>query len=147
MRLVVIDLIPALLSWEGRDRSDPPAVAPDAATALAEMFSRFRIAGVVDAAADRSGTEMRDHLGELIDYFDMVGTTAEFGPVLSPRVMRRILRAMGGPDDRALLVTGRRHLVEEFSRARIPAVHTGPAGFADVPEAVESLLGGGRVTP
>ena len=147
MRLVLIDLIPALLSWEGRDRSELPAVAPDAATALAELFSRFRIAGIVDAAANRPGPELREALGDLIDYFDMVGTTAEFGPVLTPRVLRRILRTMGGPDERACLVTGREHLVGEFTRARIATVHTGFADFAAVPNAVESMLGGGRVTP
>lgn len=149
MRLVVIDLIPALLSWEGRDRSDPPAVAPDATGALEELFARFRIAGVVDAASATTGDELREHLarGEVLDFFDMVGTTAEFGPELSPRVMRRILRALGGPDERTLLVTGRRHLVDAFARSRIPVVYTGFADFSTVPDTVESLLGGGRVTP
>jgi len=149
LRLVVIDLIPALLSWEGRDRSGPPAVAPDAASALEELFARFRIAGVVDAASATPGSELREHLGrgEILDFFDMVGTTAEFGPELSPRVMRRILRALGGPDERTVLVTGRRHLVDAFARSRIPVLYTGFTDFAAVPEAVETLLGGGRVTP
>ncbi|HSM01731.1 MAG TPA: hypothetical protein VK960_04710 [Acidimicrobiia bacterium] len=149
MRLVVIDLIPALLSWEGRDRSGPPAVAPDAASALEKLFARFRIAGVVDAASATPGHELRDHLagGEVLDYFDMVGTTAEFGPELSPRVMRRLLRALGGPDERTLLVTGRRHLADGFARSRIPVVYTDFADFASIPETVESILGAGRVTP
>lgn len=148
MRLVVIDLIPALLSWEGRDRSGPPAVAPDAVTALDRLYPRFRIAGVVDAASVTPGIELRDHLarGEILDYFDMVGTTAEFGPELSPRVLRRILRALGAPDERTLLVTGRRHLAAGFSRSRVPVVFTAFEEFAGVPEAVESLLGG-RVNP
>jgi phosphoglycolate phosphatase-like HAD superfamily hydrolase len=124
-------------------------VAPEAATALDRLFSRYRIAGIVDAASVTPGTELRDHLarGEILDYFDMVGTTAEFGPELSPRVLRRILRALGGPDERTLLVTGRRHLVAGFGGSRVPVVYTAFEDFAAVPEAVESLLGGGRVNP
>ena len=54
---------------------------------------------------------------------------------------------MGGPDDRALLVTARRRLADEFARGRIPVVTTSLTEFATVPAAVESLIGGGRVTP
>lgn len=149
MRLVVIDLIPALLSWEGRDLSRDPQVAPDAAAALGDLFVRFRMAGVVDAASETSGSQLRDHLGrnELLDYFDMVGTTAEFGPTMSPRVMRRIVRVLGGPDDRTLLVTARPELIQSFSRSRIPLVMTTMAEFGTVVEVIEGLLGGGRINP
>lgn len=149
MRLVVIDLIPALLSWEGRDRSKEPSVAPDAAAALGEMFVRFRIAGVVDAAAEATGSEMRDHLArsDLAEFFDMVGTTAEFGPQISPRVIRRLIRALGGPDDRTLLITGRHQVLDQFARSRIPVIFTTMDEFSAVPDAVEALLGGGRVNP
>jgi hypothetical protein len=61
--------------------------------------------------------------------------------------MRRIVRVLGGPDDRTLLVTGRSELIEPFSRSRIPLVITTMAEFGSVVEVVDSLLGGGRINP
>jgi len=149
MRLVVIDLIPALLSWEGRDRFQEPVVAPEAATTLGELFVRYRLAGVVDAAAEITGSELRDHLvrDDLAEFFDMVGTTAEFGPSVSPRVVRRLVRVLGSPDQRTLVVTGRRSLVDQFTRSRIPVVFSTMAEFHAVPDAVDAWLGGGRINP
>jgi FMN phosphatase YigB (HAD superfamily) len=146
VRLVVIDLIPALLSWEGRDRSSDPDVPPEAAHALDHVYSRFRIAGIADAR--ESTADLRTHLEreDLAVYFDSVATCAEFGPAVSPRVVRRVVAAMGGPDDRTVFVTAREHLVASFGAARIPVVFTSQQDFAGVPIAVEELLDG-RVNP
>ena len=146
MRLVVIDLIPALLSWEGRDRSTEPTMPPDAAHSLEHLYSRFRIAGIADA--DESSSVLRTHLerDDLAGLFESIATTAEFGPVVSPRVIRRVVAALGGPDNRTALVTGREHLVKTFRAARIPVVLTTHDSFAAVPDAVFDLLLG-RVNP
>ncbi len=146
MRLVVIDLIPALLSWEGRDRSSDPDVPPDAAHALDHVYSRFRIAGIADAEETTADLRARLEQADLAHWFDGVTTSAEFGPAVSPRVVRRIVRAMGGPDDRTVLVTAREHLVKPFGAARIPVVLTSQSDFGGVPAAVSELLDG-RVNP
>jgi len=146
VRLVVIDLIPALLSWEGRDRSSDPDLPPDAAHALEHVYSRFRIAGIADA--HHSSSELRAHLEreDLALFFDSIATSAEFGPVVSPRVVRRVASALGGPDDRIAFVTAREHLADAFGAGRIPVVLTTQQDFAGIPEAVSELLDG-RVNP
>jgi len=146
VRLVVIDLIPALLSWEGRDRSSDPDVPADAAHALEHVYSRFRIAGIADAGETTADLRTRLEQADLAPWFDGVTTSAEFGPEVSPRVVRRFVRAMGGPDDRTVLVTARERLVKPFRMARIPVVLTSQADFAAVPIAVAELLDG-RVNP
>jgi len=146
VRLVVVDLIPALLSWEGRDRSAEPLVPDEAVHALEHVYSRFRIAGIADAR--ESSAELRAHL-ERIDlavFFESIATSAEFGPVVTPRVVRRVVAAMGGPDERTALVTAREHLVGPFGAARIPVILTNQQDFAGVPEAVFEVLDG-RVSP
>jgi hypothetical protein len=146
VRLVVIDLIPALLSWEGRDRSSDPDVPPDAAHTLEHLYGWFRIVGIADAG--ESSTELRSHLEreDLAVFFESISTSAEFGPRVSPRVVRRVVAALGGPDDRTALVTSREHLVAAFGAARIPVVFTSQEEFAGVPDAVAALLDG-RVSP
>jgi len=149
VRPIVVDLIPALLSWEGRDLSGEPDVAPEAGDALGRIYERYRLAGLVDAAAEITGRHLRDHLltAGLADLFDMIGTTSEFGPVLTPRVLRKVIRTLGGPDDRTVLVTARQGLAQDFRGSRVPVVLTSQEEFGSVPEKVEALLGGGRVDP
>jgi FMN phosphatase YigB (HAD superfamily) len=146
VRLVVIDLIPALLSWEGRDRSSDPDVPPDAAHALEHVYGRYRIAGIADADETTADLRARLEQADLAVWFDGVTTSAEFGPEVSPRVVRRVVHAMKGPDDRTVLVTAREHLVTAFGAARIPVVLTSQKDFAGVPAAVFDLLDG-RVNP
>lgn len=146
MRLVVIDLIPALLSWEGRDRSSDPALPEDAAHILEHVYSRFRIVGIADA--EESSSTLRAHLEreDLAPLFEAISTTAEFGPAVSPRVVRRVVAALGGPDNRTALVTARESLVAPFRGERIPVILTTQHEFAMVPDAVFDALEG-RVNP
>ena len=48
MHLVFLDLVPLLLSWEGRGPDEAPEVPPGAAEMLEEVFADFRIAGIGD---------------------------------------------------------------------------------------------------
>jgi hypothetical protein len=146
VRLVVVDLIPALLSWEGRDRSSEPSMPPEVGDTIDHLYSHFRIAGIADA--HESSAELRAHLQreDLAAYFESIATSAEFGPLVSPRVVRRVVASLGGPDDRTALVTAREHLLASFGAARIPVILTTQEDFAAVPDAVFDVLSG-RVNP
>lgn len=146
MRLVVIDLIPALLSWEGRNRSSEPDLPQEAAHALEHLYARFRIAGIADARESSAVLRALLEREDLAVFFESIATSAEFGPVVSPRVVRRVLAALGGPDERTALVTAREHLVAPFGAARIPVILTTQEGFMGVPDAVAEVLDG-RVSP
>jgi len=119
---------------------------PDAAHSLEHLYSRFRIAGIADA--DESSAALRAALerDDLAALFESITTTAEFGPAVSPRVVRRVVAALGGPDNRTALVTGRAHLVKAFRAARIPVILTEQESFAAVPDAVFDVLFG-RINP
>lgn len=145
MHLVVVDLIPALLSWEGRDRSEEPDAAPGAAHALGHLFDAFQMIGVADAAI--TSAQLRRHLehDDLARYFDVVVTSAEHGPVLSARAIRRIVRT-AAPRERGVTVTARPGLAAELRRARMPVVLTEHTRFEEVVDAVYDIAYG-RVMP
>ena len=51
MQLVIIDLVPALLSWEGRDSSGPPEAAAGALGVVGDLFTHFRLTAVADGSS------------------------------------------------------------------------------------------------
>lgn len=143
MRFVVIDVIPALLSWEGRDRSEDPVAAPDADDAIPHLHAHYRLIAITDARMARlelAHALDREGLGQ---FFDSITTTAGLGPKLTPRVVRRLIHSAG---DGPIVVTGRQPLARALSRARIGVVLTNQEEFGAVPEAVASLIAG-RVSP
>lgn len=146
MRLVIIDLIPALLSWEGRDRGGEPTVAPDAVGAIEHLASHFSISGIVDAG--RAPAEMRRHLerDHLDVYFESIGSSAEFGPVVSARVIRRLAASIKLTHRDLTVVTARPSLAAGLRAERFHTVMTSQAEFATVDTAVERALEG-RFTP
>ncbi|HSG79470.1 MAG TPA: hypothetical protein VLD62_07825 [Acidimicrobiia bacterium] len=143
MRLVVIDLIPALLSWEGRDASD---VAADADTTLQDLYDAgYRLEGVADS--ERSGSDLRDVLAAhgLAEWFERVASSAEFGPLVTPRVIRRIATSAGVSISDVAVVTAREPLAKRLQKDRIAVVLTGgPEEFWAVPEALADLGAGHR---
>lgn len=143
MRFVVIDMIPALLSWEGRDRSEPPLVAPDAVEAIPHLYSHYRLIGIADAGYVSLELRAALQAENLIQFFDSVATSAGLGPEVSPRVIRRLIRSNG---DGPIVVTAREQLARSLSRSRVGVVLTNQEEFGAVPEAVASLMAG-RVSP
>lgn len=144
--LVVVDLIPALLSWEGRDLSSDPDVAPGAEPALEHLFAHYRLAAVADAGVSGANLRAVLHQEGLGGLFESVGTSADFGPAVSPRVLRRIASTVGVTADRLVLVTARDQLIDAMIAARIAVVHTTHDDFEHVPAAVIELIEG-RVSP
>lgn len=144
MHLVLIDLIPALLRWEGRDRSEEPELAPGAAHALGHLFDRFQMIGVADSGIPAPVLRVYLEQAEVSSYFDHLLTSAAFGPTLNARVVRKIGRRAAG--ERGIVVTARTMLAEELRRAGEPVVVTTHADFESVPDAVFDLADG-RVTP
>jgi hypothetical protein len=140
VQLVVVDLIPALLEWEGRDPLDVPAAVPQARGVLEDLFTDFRLAAVTDA--DRPASSVRKALErlDLAAYFDSVGTSAGFGPVVSARVVSRIAGALGAAGQ-TIVVTGRAPLAPDLQRSLIPAVVVEPGGLIHVPAAVRRITG------
>ena len=145
MHLVLIDLIPALLSWGGRDRSEPPEVAPGAAHAMGHLYERFHVVGIADAGTP--SPLLRRHLEkeDLARFFDSVSTSATHGPALTARAVRRIVAA-AARGERPIVVTGRAHLADELARARIPTVLTTHEAFESAAEGVFALADG-RLSP
>lgn len=139
MQFVLIDLIPALLRWEGRDRSRSPVFAPEALEAVAHLYSHYRVVGIADAGI--ASLELLDALAAegIEQYFDSVLTSAGMGPAVTPRVVRRMVRTIG---DGPIVVTGREQLANALSRARMGVVFTDQADFGRVPEAVAMLVVG-----
>jgi FMN phosphatase YigB (HAD superfamily) len=143
LQLIVIDLIPALLSWEDGE----PSVPDGADEVLDELYARCRLAGITDA--DRAAADLRDLLEDLGvgEFFDSVGTSADFGPALSARVVRRIVGALGAHPDEVAVVTARPTLAEQLSRSRFAVVLVeGPDGILGLPEAIDAIEDG-RVIP
>jgi len=121
MRFVLFDLVPALLRWEGRD-SYALAEARNGALGLVDdLFTDFRLAAVTDG--DRPASAVREalHQLDLVAYFESVGTSSVFGPVVTPRVVRRITTAIGGAG-RSIVVTARPGLADSLHRSGIPVV-------------------------
>jgi beta-phosphoglucomutase-like phosphatase (HAD superfamily) len=143
LHLILLDLVPLLLSWESRSPHEIPAIPPGAAETLEQVFTDFRIAGVADGAY--TGLELRRALEdtELDAFFDFIGTSAEFGPTISPRVVRRLSRLLGFDIDQVVVITARPDLAEALRRARLAVVHVeGPEGVAVIPEALDALYSG-----
>lgn len=145
MHLVVVDLIPALLSWEGRDRSGDPDAAPGAAHALGHLFDHFQMIGVADAG--QTAASLRNHLERegLGQFFDAVVTTSAHGPRVSGRTVRRIAGA-AAKGEKPIVVTARPAVADELGRARIAVVLTAHADFESVTDAVFDIADG-RVNP
>ena len=57
MHLVLLDLVPLLLSWEGSAPGDAPSVPAAAGEMLEQVFPDFRIAGLSDG--DHTGLDLR----------------------------------------------------------------------------------------
>lgn len=143
MHLVFFDLVPLLLSWEGRGPDEAPDVPPGAAEMLEEVFANFRIAGIGDGAHTGLGLRRALEDAELDPWFDFIGTSAEFGPGVSPRVVRRLARLLGFDTDQVVVVTARPDLAEALRRARLAVVHVeGPEGVTVIPEALEAIYSG-----
>ena len=143
MHLVLLDLVPLLLSWEGSAPGDAPAVPAAAGEMLEQVFPDFRIAGISDG--DHTGLDLRRALedAELDGYFDFIGTSAEFGPEVSPRVVRRLTRVLGFPAEQVVLVTARRGLADALQQSGLAVVHVeGAEGIAAIPQALEALYSG-----
>lgn len=145
MAIVVIDLIPALLTWEGRDRSARLTIAPDGPEAVAHLHSHYRVAGITDAGVPNR--RIRDALdsGAVTSYFDSIGTSAGFGPEVNARVVRRLTMGAHGREQ-IVFVTGREPLARAMNRSRMGVVITTAEDFGGVPEAVATLVSG-RVSP
>ena len=141
MNLVLIDLIPALLSWEGRDVSGEPDVAPEAAHALGHLYDAFEMVGVADAG--HTSSFLRRHLenAELGGYFDSVVTSSEHGPTLTARTVRRIVHATD-PREKGIVVTARPGLAAGLRRARFAVVLTTHEAFESVIDEVFDLADG-----
>ena len=144
MRLVVVDLIPALLSQEGRD-SSLFVVAPDGPDAVAHLYSHYRLLGLADAGVSSGVLKRALEDAGIARFFDSVGTSAGFGPTINPRVVRRITRASRNKEP-VVFVTGREPLARAMGRSRVGVVLTNREEFGAVPEAVASLIAG-RVSP
>ncbi len=140
MQLVIIDLVPALLSWEGRDSSEPPEAAAGALGVVGDLFAHFRLTAVADG--DWTGAQVREALErlDLAPYFESVGTSVGVGPMVTPRVIRRIAAALRATGN-AIVVTGRPGLARGLGRIGIPAVLVDHYGLAEVPNRVYKLAG------
>jgi hypothetical protein len=146
MHLVVIDLVPALLSWEGRELAADPSIAGDAAGALEHMASHFALTGIADAGHTRERLHALLEREDLAGYFETIGSSAEFGPRVSPRVLRRFAAALKTTPRDLVFVTARPGLGGDIAAARIRTVVTSHAEFGTVDEEVEALIAG-RVSP
>jgi len=143
VQLVLLDLVPLLLSWEGRTPGESPGVPASAGEMLEAVFPDFRIAGLGDG--DRTGLDLRRALedAELDGFFDFVGTSAEFGPVVSPRVVRRLARALGFSPEQVVVVTARAELAVALQANGLAVVHVeGEEGVAAIPQALDALSSG-----
>lgn len=141
MHLVLVDLVPALLSWEGRDLSEEPDVAPEAAHALGHLFDAFEMIGIADART--TSAFLRRHLeaADLATYFDIVVTSAEHGPVLTARAIRRIIRT-AAPKEKGIIVTARPGLAADLRRSRIAVALTTHQDFESVIDTVFDIADG-----
>jgi FMN phosphatase YigB (HAD superfamily) len=140
---VLLDLVPLLLSWEGPPPGESPGVPASAGEMLEAVFPDFRIAGLGDG--DRTGLDLRRALedAELDGFFDFVGTSAEFGPVVSPRVVRRLARALGFSPEQVVVVTARAELADALQANGLAVVHVeGEEGVAAIPQALDALYSG-----
>ena len=144
MRFVVIDLIPALLQWEGRDSFDLATAQPHALELVHALFHDFRLAAITDGDHPASAVHEALERLDLSAYFESVGTSSVFGPTVTPRVVRRVARAIGG-SGRTIVVTARPGLAEALGRAGIPTV-VATGDLLEVAAAVRRMAFG-RINP
>lgn len=144
MRFVVFDLVPALLSWEGRDSFVQASLQPGALETVHNLFPDFRLTGIADG--DHPASQLRESLErlDLAPYFETVGTSSVFGPTVTPRIVGRMTRSIGA-FGRSIVVTGRPRLAEALRRSGIPAVVTD----GDLSGTAEEIrrMAAGRVNP
>lgn len=141
MNLVVVDLIPALLSWQGRGLSGDPDVAPEAAHALGHLFDAFEMVGAADAVTTSSFLRRHLEAADLAGYFDTVVTSAEHGPRLTARAIRRIIRA-AAPREKGIVVTARPGLAADLRSSRMAVVLTTHQDFESVIDEVFDIADG-----
>ncbi|NQV07882.1 hypothetical protein HQ535_15175 [bacterium] len=143
MRLIVIDVFPALLSWEGRGASGGASAGLGAREAISILADAFRLVAVADG--DITGRELRDLLsvaGIDHDFTDIV-TSASSGPTVTPRVVRKVARDLGVAWDHVIMVTARPPLARSLRGERVPTILTEHADqIGTVPEAIERLFSG-----
>jgi FMN phosphatase YigB (HAD superfamily) len=143
VHLVLLDLIPMLLSWDPSAPGEAPAVPASAANMLAQVFPDFRIAGISDGSL--TGLDLRRALedAELDGFFDFIGTSAEFGPEVSPRVVRRLARVLGFPLEQVVVITARTELADALQQSGLAVIHVeGEEGVGAIPQALEALYSG-----
>jgi len=107
---------------------------------VGDLFAHFRLTAVADG--DWTGAQVREALErlDLAPYFESVGTSVGFGPIVTPRVIRRIAAALRATGN-AIVVTGRPGLARGLGRIGIPAVLVDHYGLAEVPNRVYKLAG------
>lgn len=147
MHLVLLDLIPMLLSWDPSGPGEASAVPASAADMLAQVFPDYRVAGISDG--NLTGLDLRRALEDaaLDGYFDFIGTSAEFGPEVSPRVVRRLARVLGFTLEQVVVITARAQLADSLQRSGLAVIHVeGEEGVGAIPQALEALYSG-RFSP
>jgi len=141
----VIDLIPALLSWEGRDPFPDPQAPPGTAEVIEDLYADFRLAAVTDA--DRPAASVRrvlEGLG-LAPLFDGILTSAPFGPAVGPRMIRHLNTALAAPPP-AIVATARARIADRLWNAGMPVATVDPGRPEQIPERVADLIEG-RLNP
>lgn len=79
----------------------------------------------------------------LAEVFESLGTSAGYGPTVSPRVIRRLAGDLGVPTRQVIVVTARERVATRLRTAHIATVLIGgPEDFADVPDIVADLTEG-----
>ncbi len=142
MRLIIVDVFPALLFGEGREPSGYE-VPDGAAEVLDHLYQLYRLAAIADAVHTASGIQEALEVHDLAVFFESIGTSADFGPAVSPRVVRRLITTIRVPVTQVAVVTGRKHLAEQLRLGRFAVILTeAPDGFLGVPEAMEAIENG-----
>ncbi len=146
MRLALVDLIPALLTWEGRGSSGPIDIAAGADEALHAMVHMgYRIEGITDSGYSALELQTILDTNGAGEWFERIGTSAMFGPQLNPRVVRRIAASASVRPADCVVITARSDVADAMRRSGISVVLTGgPDEFWAVPQALEELRGGPR---
>ena len=142
MRLVVVDVFPALLSREGRGASGVTS-GIGAREAVTRLADQFRLAALCDA--DTPSSTLRDLLEVegIAAEFAAAASSAATGPAVSPRVVERIARSFGIWPDEAVVVTARPHVAHALQTRGIATILTaGPDDIGTVPGAIEAMLSG-----
>ncbi len=136
LRLLVFDLVPALV-LEPSSRH----VVAGAHDTLAALFARYRLAAVGDA--EESGHRLRERLQRagIGDFFESVGTSADFGSLIGPAVIRRVASTVGVSVTRVAVVTGRPELAANLAADGVHVVLIdGTRPLGEVPDRLTGRL-------